>query len=157
IRRIIGHMPEVYVGGNLKPGLSIRGTIIQKPLYFGQKDLSAAGKGFGQDLVEKLVGDGLVSIRDTMSKSKAELAAAVAAYLTIHSDAEDQSVAENELEDVKFRLEKFDSLGVKDKLEKQVAFNKDLQRCEDIEERVETWAGNLEATIHEARESFADI
>ena len=53
IRRIWGHEPDVYVDGDLRPGVSIRETIIAKPLYFGQKDLSAAGKGFGHDLVER--------------------------------------------------------------------------------------------------------
>lgn len=43
IRRIIGHRPDVYVDGKLRPGILIRETIVRKPLYFGQKDLSAAG------------------------------------------------------------------------------------------------------------------
>ena len=59
VSRILDHAPNVYVDGKLRSGISIRETITNKPLYFGQKDLSAAGKGFGQDLVEKLVGDGL--------------------------------------------------------------------------------------------------
>jgi hypothetical protein len=59
ISRILNHQPDVYVEGKPRPGIAIRETIICKPLYFGQKDLSAAGKGFGQDLVEKLIGHGL--------------------------------------------------------------------------------------------------
>ena len=45
VRRIYGHAPDVYVAGELQPGVSIRETIINRPLYFGQKDLAAAGKG----------------------------------------------------------------------------------------------------------------
>jgi hypothetical protein len=54
-------LPDVYVDDVLRPGVSIKETIIAKPLYFGQKDLSAAGKGFGHDLVEKLMGDSLMN------------------------------------------------------------------------------------------------
>ena len=47
-------MPDVYIDGILQPGISIRETIIYKPIYFGQKDLSATGEGFEKDLVEKM-------------------------------------------------------------------------------------------------------
>jgi hypothetical protein len=67
----------VYVDGTLRPGIAIRETIIRKPLYFGQKDLSAAGKGFGHDLVEKLVGDGLIAIRKSISEAASALQTAV--------------------------------------------------------------------------------
>jgi hypothetical protein len=58
ISRIHNHQTDISVSGKLRPGVSIRETIIRKPLYFGQKDLSATGTGFGHDLVEKLMGDG---------------------------------------------------------------------------------------------------
>jgi hypothetical protein len=38
ISRIWNHEPDVYIDGKLRPGVSIRETIITKPLYFGQKD-----------------------------------------------------------------------------------------------------------------------
>jgi chromosome segregation protein len=157
ISRILSHQADVYVSGKLRPGVSIRETIIRKPLYFGQKDLSAAGKGFGQDLVEKLVGDGLAGVRETISKSTTALETAVKDFLSIHSDAEDKRAGENELRDVKFRLEQFDSHGVKDKLEKQVAFNEDIEFCEDVDERVAAWLSGLEAALNDAKESFAAI
>jgi chromosome segregation protein len=157
ISRILNHHSDVYVSGKLRPGVSVRETIIRKPLYFGQKDLSATGKGFDQDLVEKLVGDGLAAVRGTISKSISALETAVEDFLSIHSDAEDKRVAEDELRDVKFRLEQFDSHGVKDKLEKQVAFNEDIEFCEDIDERVGAWLSGLEPVVDDAKESFADI
>lgn len=157
IRRILGHRPDVYVDGKLRPGILIRETIIRKPLYFGQKDLSAAGKGFGQDLVEKLVGDSLGPIRTTINGATGGLNAVVEDFLTIHSDAEDQRAAEDELKDVKFRLEQFDSHGVKDKLQKQVEFNKDIEFCDDVDERTEAWIDALEASVQEAKESFDEV
>ena len=72
IRRILNQQPDVYVNGVLQPGISIRETILYKPLYFGQKDLSNTGDGFEKDLVEKLVGEKLLDIRQriTMQRQK---------------------------------------------------------------------------------------
>jgi hypothetical protein len=119
--------------------------------------LSAAGKGFGQDLVEKLVGDGLVEIRKTISESGNALKSALNEFLSIHNDAEDERAAENELRDVGFRLEQFDHHGIKDKLEKQVAFNDDIEFCQGVDKRVEAWILALEAAASEAGESVGEI
>ena len=37
VRRILGEQPDVYIGGSLQPGISIRETVVHKPIYFGQK------------------------------------------------------------------------------------------------------------------------
>ena len=138
IRRIWQHEPDVYVDDALRPGVNIRETIISKPLYFGQKDLSAAGKGFGQDLVEKLVGDALSGVRATIATKTKEVKEAVEAVLAIHGDLESKEALEAELRDVEFRLEQFDKYGLKDKLEKQVELDNDAQHCDSLEERVDT-------------------
>ena len=49
VRRIVGEQPDVYVGGKLQPGINIRETVLHKPIYFGQKDLSNTGQGFEND------------------------------------------------------------------------------------------------------------
>ncbi len=92
IRRLLGHAHEVYVDGVLRPGVSVRETIIAKPLYFGQKDLSAAGKGFGHDLVEKLMGDGLRDIRQKIDERRGVLEQAIDALKSVHSDLEEEVV-----------------------------------------------------------------
>jgi chromosome segregation protein len=157
IRCIIGHPPDVYVGGKPQPGVAIRETIIRKPLYFGQKDLSAAGEGFGQDLVEKLVGEGLVDVRKTIAAERGGLETAVETFLAIHGDAEEKRLADDELKNVKFRLAQFDKHNVKDKLEKQVEFNKDIEFCTSVDEHVETWLEAFESAIEEAKENFDGI
>jgi hypothetical protein len=57
ISRIFREAPNVYLDGKLQPGVSIRETVLRRPIYFGQKDLSSTGEGFETDLVEKLVGE----------------------------------------------------------------------------------------------------
>lgn len=73
VSRICGQSSNVYVDGTLRPSVSINETIIAKPLYFGQKDLSAAGEGFGQNLVKKLMGDSLKVVRQQIDERSGNL------------------------------------------------------------------------------------
>ena len=42
----------VYIDNKLQPGVSIRESVLHKPIYFGQKVLASTGEGFEKDLVE---------------------------------------------------------------------------------------------------------
>lgn len=139
IRRIWGHSPDVYVDGTLRPGVSIKETIIAKPLYFGQKDLSAAGKGFGHDLIEKLMGDSLKAVRQNIIDRSDELRKAIENFNSVRSDAEDKQALEDQLKDVEFNLEHFDKHGIKEKLEKQLAYNEDLTYCQGVDDAAQAW------------------
>lgn len=157
ISRILNQSPDVYVDGELQPGLSIRETVIRKPLYFGQKDLAAAGKGFGSDLVEKLVGEGLAPYRQKSAEHLSELERAIDSLQSVQSDAEQLELSETELKDVKYRLEQFDKYGVKAKLDKQLEFGRDLGFRNSIEEIVKSWKEELTQAISNAEEEFEDI
>lgn len=157
ISRIWNHEPDVYIDGKLRPGVSIRETIITKPLYFGQKDLSAAGKGFDQDLVEKLVGEALKPVRQKIAAAQVQLKSAVENLLAVESDAEEKQEREEQLRDVNFRLEQFDKHGVKAKLEKQVSFNNDVTYCVTVDELVEGWRRGLDEVVEQAAESFEEL
>lgn len=154
VSRIWGHSPDVYVDGALRPGVSIKKTIIAKPLYFGQKDLSAAGKGFGHDLVEKLMGDSLKAIRHIIEERSGCLKTAIESFTSIRSDAEDKQAFEAELKDVEFNLEHFDKHGIKDKLEKQLAYNVDLTYCQSIDETAQGWHKTIDDAATLAEEDF---
>ncbi len=157
IRRIHNQEPDVYANGDLQPGVSIRETIINRPLYFGQKDLAAAGKEFGHDLVEKLIGDGLNSYRETIAEKKVELRQAVDALSSLQSDADKLAAFQDELRDVNFRLQQFEKHGVKGKLEKQVEFGNDLAFCEAVDAAAADWKDSLESVVTDAEERFEEI
>ncbi|MFC6643498.1 MULTISPECIES: TrlF family AAA-like ATPase [Sulfitobacter] len=154
VRRIWGHLPDVYVDGVLRPGVSIKETIIAKPLYFGQKDLSAAGKGFGHDLVEKLMGDSLKGVRQKIEERAGELKSAIESFNSVRGDAEDKQALEDELKDVEFNLEQFDKHGIKDKLEKQLAYSEDLTYCQGIDETAAAWRKTIDDAATQAEEDF---
>lgn len=73
IRRVWKEYLEVLHKGKLQPGVSIRKTVIQKPIYFGQKDLSSTGEGFEKDLVDKLLGSKLDEVRREIENQKTKV------------------------------------------------------------------------------------
>lgn len=157
VRRIYNHEPDVYVDGELQPGVSLRETVINRPLYFGQKDLAAAGKEFGHDLVEKLIGNGLNPYREVIAEKTAELQQAIEALSSLQSDADKLADLKGELRDVNFRLEQFEKHGVKAKLEKQVEFGADLSFCETVDAAAVKWKDSLKSVVSDAEERFAEI
>ena len=157
VRRIWKEAPDVYVNGELRPGISIKGTIISKPLYFGQKDLSKAGKGFGQDLVEKLVGEQLRPIRQKIAKKQEGVRDAVKGVQDVAEDAEQKHAYEEELKDVKFQLEQFEKHGVQEKLSKQIEFDNDITYCASIDEFVEQIHGDLDEIVSQADEDVNEF
>lgn len=157
IHRILNHAPDVYVDGSPRSGISIRETVVSKPLYFGQKDLSAAGKGFGQDLVEKLIGENLKSARQKISENISAVVAASDAYTSLFSEIEEKQDRETELQDVKYRLEQFDRYGIKDKLEKQLEFKSDEKFCDTVTKVADNWAAGLGKSIESVDEELAGI
>lgn len=157
ISRILNEPPDVYVDGELRPGVSILGTIIVKPLYFGQKDLSAAGEGFGQNLVEKLVGDQLASVRADIAKKTETLEKVIENIFELASNKDQLQECEDELKNVNFQLEQFEKQGVQDKLSKQVEFDNDISYCGTLEKQVIDFHSRLDEIITEAEESCNDI
>jgi predicted ATPase len=154
ISRILDHEPTVYVDGRPRPGIAIRETIINKPLYFGQKDLSAAGKGFGQDLVEKLVGDGLKPIRRKIETCVGTLEAAVESLVSVQSDADDLEEQQASLHNATYQLEQFDKHKLQDKLEKQVEYNAASDFCDEVDEAAEDWRRALDSAVTHAKEAI---
>jgi hypothetical protein len=157
VRRILGHDPDVYVDGVLRPGVAVRETVICKPLYFGQKDLSAAGKGFGQDIVEKLVGASLKDVREAIDSHTGDLETAIEELLSSQSDADALATRTADLANVDYRLEQFEKHGLKAKLEKQVEFKSDDAFCVRADDVAEEWREGLEKVIDAAEESMEDL
>ncbi len=152
VRRIWGHEPDVYVNGELRPGISIKETVVAKPLYFGQKDLSAAGEGFGQDLVEKLVGEKLKPVRRKITEKEILLKKAVDDFVSLSGDEAQKQEHESELKDIKYRLEQFEKYGVEEKLSKQVEFGKDVAFCDKVDEFTRKWHSAINNAACQAEE-----
>ncbi|MCG2795245.1 MAG: histidinol-phosphatase [Actinomycetia bacterium] len=143
IRRILNETPDLFVGGILQPGVSIRETVVHKPIYFGQKDLSTSGEGFEKDLVEKLIGDKLNDVRRRIEEQEIRVQEAVDRLQKLAKAEEQKKEWESEKTDAEYRLKKFKEYGVEEKLQRQVDFDTDARKLRDIIDFAEDYCAKL--------------
>lgn len=149
VSRIFREAPNIYLGGKLQPGVSIRETVLRRPIYFGQKDLSSTGEGFENDLVEKLVGEKLRPLRAEIETQRQRVREAVARFLKLSTTAEQKRDYQSQLADADFRLKKFADFGIADKLRKRVGYQQDAAAIRRIRDRVESFMIGLNGFLAE--------
>lgn len=132
IRRIYGEQPDVFAEGKLQPGVSIRETILHKPIYFGQKDLSSSGEGFEKDLIEKLLGEHLVDVRRKIETQKVRVTDAITQLKRWSRSHEQKTEWQKKKQDAEFQLKFYKEHGVEEKLQKQVDFDADERKCRSL-------------------------
>ena len=155
VRRIVGEQPDVYVGGTLQPGINIRETVLHKPIYFGQKDLSNTGQGFENDLVEKLVGERLVDVRHAIAEQRQVVVEMTRRLQKLSDVGEKQKEYEAKKQDAEFRLKIYKAHGVEEKLQKQVDFERDGRTIKDLSDFVTGYIQELDEFIARYADDFA--
>lgn len=152
ITRRLNDQPEVFVDDQLQPGVAIRETVIHKPIYFGQKDLSSTGEGFEKDLVEKLMGEKLRETREKISTQK-ELVIGLVLRLSKLGDIAVKVLETREKkQDAEFRLKVFKENGIDNKLQQQTDFDVDQRRVD----KAFSDARNFESHLAELLDQFDD-
>jgi predicted ATPase len=149
ITRILGEPPNVYQSQEPLPGVSIQDTILRRPLYFGQKDLSSSGEGFENDLIERLVGDSLNELRKSITEQQYRVRQAAETWLKLKQIPELKAEQEQELADAEFRLQKFQEFGLADKLKKQSDFEHDARALTSMVAKFDAWGAAIERIISE--------
>lgn len=121
---------EVLIDGKLQPGVSIRETVIHKPIYFGQKDLSNTGEGFEKDLVDKLIGSKLEDVRRRIDQQKRKVTESTDRLLKVNT-VQEQIEEQNQIrQDTEHRLKLYKEHGVEEKLQKRLDYDRDAQTLE---------------------------
>ena len=137
----------MYIDDKLYQGISIRETILHKPIYFGQKDLSTTGEGFEKDLVEKLLGERLHAIRSRIDEQKQKVIYAVEQVIKISDVEEKKKEYEVKKKDAEYRLSFFKRHNVEEKLQKQVDFDADSRKCAQINDLVSKYLNDFEQLV----------
>ena len=156
VRRIIGEQPDVYINGKLQPGINIRETVVHKPIYFGQKDLSNTGQGFENDLVEKLVGERLVEVRQIISHQRQTVVELTRRLEKLSDVGEREKEYQAKIQDAEFRLKTYKAHGVEEKLQKQVDYEQDGRTVKDLSEFVDGYLLDLDDFIARYSDDFAN-
>nr|WP_245809314.1 AAA family ATPase [Desulfamplus magnetovallimortis] len=138
---------EVMIDGRLQPGVSIRETVLHKPIYFGQKDLSCTGEGFEKDLVDKLLGSKLEDVRRRIDQQKRKVTQTVDRMLKI-SNVQEQIEEQKQIrQDTEHRLKLYKEHGVEEKLQKRLDFDKDARTIEKGIRLTRDFVSDLEALL----------
>lgn len=138
---------EVFIDGRLQPGVSIRETVLHKPIYFGQKDLSNTGEGFEKDLVYKLLGSKLDAVRRQIAQQKEKVTEAVERLLKINN-VQDQIAEQKQIkQDTEHRLNFYKAHGVEEKLQKRLDFDSDLRMMNKGVQLTANFVSDLEGLL----------
>jgi len=138
---------EVLIDGKLQPGISIRETVLSKPIYFGQKDLSNRGEGFEKDLVDKLLGSKLDEVRRNIATQKVKVGEAVNRLQKI-TNVQDQIKEQREIkDDTEHRLKFYADHGVEEKLQKRLDFDADIRTMKKGVDLADSFVSDLERLL----------
>ena len=134
---ITKHFSEniVYITDELGEPKDIKiESLLNNVLYFGQKDLSIRIDGYEEDLLNKLIGKSKMD-SSKLSDNVTKLNDAIKKYNLLELLPEKLEDKKKERNTIKEQLKIFDEKGVKDKLEKEEAFNEDGNKIKKLRPR----------------------
>lgn len=149
ITRIFGQEPQVIFDGQATQGVALRETVLHKPVYFGQKDLSNTGAGFEHDLIEKLVGERLAAVRNKIREQNEVVLDRLREYRRLKTSGETLSEWQAKEKDAQFRLCFYTQHGMEEKLARQTTFGRDERYISNTTERATRALDNLQDRIRE--------
>lgn len=154
VRRIYGEQPSVLDDAGNDLVISVH-SIINNPLYFGQKDLSFTQAGYELDLLQKLVGGKSSEIGVDMHTYEVDLADKFRDLSDVSAIPFQIKDLEEKNADLKHKLKVFEEKGVAIKLKKQTSCNSDITRLQGISTKFENLISELRKALMTAtREDF---
>jgi chromosome segregation protein len=146
VHRILNDRAGVYVDGQPRPGVSTQ-TAVNRPLFFGQKELVPKGEGFERELIERLLGVRLDSTRREIAEQNQKVLDVLANMEKLKDlDALEQEY-QTKRKDAEFKLELFRQHGVEEQLRRQVDFNADLTHARRALDAAESFVRALEGFL----------
>jgi len=152
ISKVLGEDTNVEDSGQLLQGVAIRESILRKPIYFGQKDLSSTGEGFEKDLVNKLLGSKRDEVLQKISAQKVKVIDAVR-NLTSGLGLDDLIKEQNDIKkDADHQLKFYADHKVEEKLQKRLDFDSDVKQIDATIEAVTLFSQDISriSTDHES-------
>jgi len=146
VRRILHERADVYFDGELRPGVRIP---LKNPLFFGQKELVKRGEGFERELVERLLGSKLDTIRREIVSQRQRVIDVMANLDKLKDLDTLEQEYQSKRKDAEFRLELFKKYGVEQQLRRQVAFNADVTHARRLADAVDIFVRSFDSFLKE--------
>lgn len=146
IRRILNERADIYFDGELRPGVR---NPLKNPLFFGQKELVKRGEGSERELVERLLGSKLDTVRQEINTQRQRVLDVMINLDKLKDlDALEQEY-QSKKKDAEFRLELFKKYGVEQQLQRQVEFNADVTHARRVADTVDSFIRSFDAFLKE--------
>lgn len=154
ISRNFGHSVEVRKDGQL---LNINiNSMLNMPLYFGQKDLSGRNEKFESDLIEKLVGTKTKEIKEQIILKQQEIRVLLQQIKKYESIEEKEKEVRQKIEELKIRIEEFKKYQIEEKLKREIDFNKDKTHIKVAKEKLTSFLDNFKEFLSQYSDDFFD-
>lgn len=142
--KIYGEKTNIFLKEDLQSNLKIN-AIINKPLYFGQKDLSElGGETSTEDLIDRLVGEKIKPIQSQISDKAAKVVSIIQELQKLRKAVDQKQEVEAKTAEIELKLKVFKDYEVDKKLNKQIEFNKDSNKLDMLVEFEENIISSIE-------------
>ena len=148
IEKIYGQKEDIYDDTGHVDAPSVD-TIFQKPVYFGQKDLSNKNIDFEADLVKKLIGNKLENKQTNINRKIDEIEDIVTAFKKLDNLDELKKEVNNSITDAEIKLKLYKEKGVEDKLRQQSRFDSDESKFKESLNEITNFKNEFETLIND--------
>lgn len=155
IEKIYGQKEDVYFNEERIEVPSID-TVFSGPVYFGQKDLSNKHIDFEADLVRKLIGNRLDTVKSEIDKKSNELADIIGNLKKLKNLAEYKKEVNANIADAQYKLKVFKEKGIENKLKQQSRFDTDISRFKIIVNEIASFKSDLLELYNNYKPFFSD-
>ena len=155
--KILGDRTNIYKDSELQLGLKPN-AIVKKPIYFGQKDLSQIGDSLSTEyLISKLIGDRLINKKREIENKNQVILNLLNEIKRVDTNLDNKSAYEERLAELKLKIQVFKDNEIDKKLEKQIAFNKDINFIKRVDKFEVKIIDALDEFIQEYDEGFENF
>lgn len=153
--KIYGESTNIYLDGQLQHNLKIS-AVLNKPLYYGQKDLSdIGGETSTEDLISKLMGDKLTHIRQQIEEQESEIGTLLSELQKINSSLSQEKEIEERKAAIELNMQIFKDYEIDKKLNRQIEFDKDNNRLDTLLSFEQKVINSLKATVSDYKDLFS--
>jgi len=146
IEKIYDQLADIYdINGN-REDVSIN-AIFKQPVYFGQKDLSNKDIDFETDLIHKLIGTSLNTVRSKISDKKSEILSLITEIKKLRNLKELKADTEQGIKNAEHQLKLYKDKDVKEKLKQQTLFDSDISKLNEFKNTSEQYLSDLSDLI----------
>jgi chromosome segregation protein len=153
--KIYGESTNIFVNGQLQHNLRIN-AILNKPLYYGQKDLSdIGGETSTEDLISKLMGDKLTAIRQLIEDQSLKVGNLLSDLQKVNKALSQKKEIEERKAAIELNMKIFKDNEIDIKLNRQIEFDKDNNRLDTLLLFEQKVINSLKETLNDYKDLFA--